>query len=93
MSNPSLEVRLNMLEPGHDEVRIHFLDHATGSGTIQVLPCVVYGVVLEADDTQIVVECWVCEDEDKDCQDRNNERYAIVRAAITDVAILTPEQV
>jgi len=66
------------------EVRLKFFDHA--HGTKRLVPCTVYGQVLKVTKKKVVVESWVCEG-DAACQDANNERFVIVRAAIKKVKV------
>jgi len=67
-----------------DEVRIKFLDHTQGS--TRLVCCTLYGRVYKVTKKKVVVEPWVCNG-DQDCQDRNNERFALVRSAIREVVV------
>lgn len=63
-------------------VRIEFLDHAHGS---EPLPFVVYGRLSLVEDGHVCVDCWHYASDNT--EDENVERFSIVRAAITSIAI------
>ena len=76
-----------MLEALLDRVvQIEFYDHVSGSGTISLFTCRVWGKLVSVSETAVVVQTWQTLD---DSNDDNNEYVVLIRRAIISITPLS----
>lgn len=67
-------------------VEIEFYDHVSGSGTISLFTCRVWGKLISVSETAVVVQTWHTLD---DSNDDNNEYVVLIRKAIISITPLS----
>ena len=72
-------------------VAISFFDHCLGSDA-EVIECTAFGKVVEVSQREIILEYWSIHTRDKETEEDNRERVAIVQDCIFEYVEFTPKK-